>query len=149
MKIMTENYKILAEFIKDISSETPDVESYLFVKENIKKYKLNISISSKPLKNKIIEINIILKFSDPEQNQKKAYFEIVYTIIVRIVEDKITDKKDLEKIILCDVQNKIYPNLEKSFLNLINDSGFPGVKLEKKIDFNRLYQEKFYWNYFF
>ena len=139
---MTENYKILAEFIKDISSETPDVESYLFVKENIKKYKLNISINSKPLKNKIIEINTILKFSDPEQNQKKAYFEIVYTIIVRIVEDKITDKKDLEKIILCDVPNKIYPNLEKIFLNLLNNSGYPNIKIEKKIDFNELYRNK-------
>ena len=134
MKIMTENYKILAEFIKDISSETPDVESYLFVKENIKKYKLNISISSKPLKNKIIEINIILKFSDPEQNQKKAYFEIVYTIIVRIVEDKIT--------VLCDVPNKIYPNLEKIFLNLLNNSGYPNIKIEKKIDFYELYKSK-------
>ena len=142
MKIMTENYKILAEFIKDISSETPDVESYLFVKENIKKYKLNISINSKPLKNKIIEINIILKFSDPEQNQKKAYFEIVYTIIVRIVEDKITDKKDLEKIVLCDVPNKIYPNLEKIFLNLLNNSGYPNIKIEKKIDFYELYKSK-------
>ena len=142
MKIMTENYKILAEFIKDISSETPDVESYLFVKENIKKYKLNINISSKALKNKIIEINIILKFSDPEQNQKKAYFEIVYTIIVRIVEDKITDKKDLEKIVLCDVPNKIYPNLEKIFLNLLNNSGYPNIKIEKKIDFYELYKSK-------
>ena len=139
---MTENYKILAEFIKDISSETPDVESYLFVKENIKKYKLNISINSKPLKNKIIEINTILKFSDPEQNQKKAYFEIVYTIIVRIVEDKITDKKDLEKIVLCDVPNKIYPNLEKIFLNLLNNSGYPNIKIEKKIDFYELYKSK-------
>ena len=139
---MTENYKILAEFIKDISSETPDVESYLFVKENIKKYKLNISISSKPLKNKIIEINTILKFSDPEQNQKKAYFEIVYTIIVRIIEDKITDKKDLEKIVLCDVPNKIYPNLEKIFLNLLNNSGYPNIKIEKKIDFYELYKSK-------
>ena len=139
---MIKKYKILAEFIKDISSETPDVESYLFVKENIKKYKLNISISSKPLKNKIIEINTILKFSDPEQNQKKAYFEIVYTIIVRIVEDKITDKKDLEKIVLCDVPNKIYPNLEKIFLNLLNNSGYPNIKIEKKIDFYELYKSK-------
>ena len=139
---MTENYKILAEFIKDISSETPDVESYLFVKENIKKYKLNISINSKPLKNKIIEINTILKFSDPEQNQKKSYFEIVYATIVSIVEDKITDKKDLEKIVLCDVPNKIYPNLEKIFLNLLNNSGYPNIKIEKKIDFYELYKSK-------
>ena len=139
---MTENYKILAEFIKDISSETPDVESYLFVKENIKKYKLNISINSKPLKNKIIEINTILKFSDPENNEKKAYFEILYVTIIKIIEENIENKKDLEKIVLCDVQNKIYPNVEKAFLNLLNNSGYPNIKIEKKIDFNELYRNK-------
>ncbi len=140
--MMKENYKILAELIKDISSETPDVESYLFVKENIKKYKLNISISSKPLKNKIIEINTILKFSDPEQNQKKAYFEIVYATIIK-VNDEVSDKKILAKIVLSDVQDKIYPDLEKTFLNMLHNSGYPGVKLEKKIDFEKLYNEKF------
>ncbi len=139
---MTEKYKILGEFIKDISSETPDIESYLFVKENIKKYKLNINIASKPLKNKLIEVNTILKFSDPENNEKKAYFEIVYITIIKIIEENIKDKKDLEKIVLCDVQNKIYPNLERVFLNLLNDSGYPNIKIEKKIDFNELYKNK-------
>ena len=139
---MTENYKILAEFIKDISSETPDIESYLFVKENIKKYKLNINIASKPLKNKLIEVSTILKFSDPENNEKKAYFEILYVTIIKIIEENIENKKDLEKIVLCDVQNKIYPNVEKAFLNLLNNSGYPNIKIEKKIDFNELYRNK-------
>ena len=139
---MTENYKILAQFIKDISSETTDVQSYLFVKDNISKYHLDIAISSKPLKNKLIEVNTTLKFEDKEPNEKKSYFEIIYATIVKI-DDEIKDKKDLEKIILCDVQNKIYPNLEKAFLNLINNSGFPEVKLEKKIDFENLYNKKF------
>ena len=139
---MTENYKILAEFIKDISSETPDVESYLFVKENISKYHLDIDISSKPLKNKLIEVNTTLRFEDKEPNEKKSHFEIIYASIVKI-NDEIKDKKNLEKIILCDVQNKIYPNLEKSFLNLLNNSGFPEVKLDKKIDFEKLYNKKF------
>ena len=139
---MIENYKILAEFIKDISSETPDIESYLFVKENIKKYKLNINIASKPLKNKLIEVNTILKFSDPENNEKKAYFEILYVTIIKIIGDNIKDKKDIEKIVLCDVQNKIYPTLEKAFLNLLNNSGYPDIKIEKKIDFNELYKNK-------
>ena len=139
---MTENFKILVEFIKDMSSEKPDVQSYLFVKDNISKYHLDIDISSKPLKNKLIEVNTKLKFEDKEPNEKKSYFEIIYATIVKI-DDEIKDKKDLEKIILCDVQNKIYPNLEKSFLNLINNSGFPEVKLEKKIDFEKLYNKKF------
>ena len=139
---MTKNYKILTEFIKDMSSETPDIESYMFVKENISKYHLDIDIKSKTVKNKIIGVNTTLKFHDKELNEKKSHFEIVYATIVKI-DDQIKNKKDLEKIILCDVQNEIYPKLEKAFLNLVNDSGFPGIKIEKKIDFNKLYQEKF------
>ena len=139
---MTEKFEILSEFIKDMSSETPDIESYLFVKDQISKYQLNIDINSKPLKNKMIEVNTILRFADKEQNEKKSNFEIIYATIVKI-SDEIKSKKDLEKIILCDVQNKIFPNLEKSFVNLLNNSGYSGVKLEKKIDFEKLYKEKF------
>ena len=139
---MTESFKILAEFVKDMSSETPDIQTYLFVKENIPKYQLNIDINSKALKNKLIEVNTTLKFEDKEPNEKKSYFEIVYSSVIKINET-IKDKKELEKIILCDVQNKIYPNLEKTFINLLDDSGFPGVKIEKKIDFDKLYNEKF------
>ena len=139
---MKENFKILAQFIKDMSSETADIQSYLFVKDNISKYHLDINISSKPLKNKLIEVNTILKFEDKEPNEKKSHFEIIYASIIKI-NDEIKDKKRLEKIILCDVQNEIYPNLEKSFLNLLNNSGFPEVKLDKKIDFEKLYNKKF------
>ena len=138
---MTENFKILAEFIKDISSETPNIESYIYVKENISKYQLNIDISSKPLKNKMVEISTTLKFEDKEYNDKKSYFEIVYASVVQ-VDETVKDKKELEKIILCDVQNKIYPNLEKTFLNLLHNSGFPEVTIDKKIDFTELYKQR-------
>jgi preprotein translocase subunit SecB len=140
-KKMTENFKILAQFVKDMSSETPDVQSYIFVKDNISKYQLNIDINSKALKNKLIEVNTSLKFEDKEANEKKSHFEIIYTTVIKI-DDKIEKKKDLERIILCDVQNKIFPNLEKTFLNLLHNSGFPAVQLEKKIDFNKLYNER-------
>ena len=139
---MKEKFKIVAQFIKDMSSETPDVQSYLFVKENISKYQLSIDITSRPLKNKLIEVNTTLKFEDKELNEKKSHFEITYATIVKI-EIEIKNKKDLEEIILCDVQNKIYSNLEKALLNLVSDSGFQGIKFEKKIDFNKLYKEKF------
>jgi preprotein translocase subunit SecB len=138
---MIEKFKILAEFVKDISSETPDIQSYIFVKENISKYQLNIDINSKALKNKMIEVNTTLKFEDKEPNEKKSYFEIVYASIVK-VDEEVKDKNDLEKILLCDVQNKIYPNLEKTFLNLLHNSGFPEIKLEKKIDFTQLYKQR-------
>ena len=140
--IMTKNYKILAKFIKDMSSETPDAETFIFVKDNISKYQLNIDINSKALKNKMIEINTIFKFEDKEKNQKKSYFEINFATIVKI-DDEVKEKKELEKIILCNVQVEIYPDLEKSFLDLVHNSGYPGVKFEKKIDFVNLYNQRF------
>ena len=138
---MTENFKILAEFVKDISSETPDVQSYIFVKENISKYNLKIDIISKALKDKMIEVNTTMKFEDKELNEKRSYFEIVYASIIKI-NDNIKDKQDLEKIVLCDLQNKIYPNLKKTFLDLLHNSGFPEVKLDKQIDFTQLYKQR-------
>ena len=139
---MTKKYKILGNYIKDLSSETRDIETYLFVKEYIGKYQLNIDINSKALKNRIIEVTTTLKYEDKEPNDKKSYFEIIFATIVQPNED-IKEKKDLEKIILCDVPTKIYPDLENSFLNLIHNSGHPSIKFEKKIDFNKLYNEKF------
>ena len=139
---MTKKFKILTKYVKDISAETPDVETYLFVKENISQYKLNIDIKSKPLKNKLIEIQITFIFEDKESNEKKSYFEIVYAVVVKI-DDDVKDKKDLEKIILCEVPDTVYPELEKVFLNLVHDSGFTGLKFEKKVDFNKLFSERF------
>ena len=139
---MTEKYKILGKYIKDLSGETKDVETYLFVKDNISKYQLDIDITSKPLKNKMIEVNTKLKFEDKEENKKKAHFEIIFSTIVKINDD-VKDKKILEKIILCNVQTEIYPDLEKSLLDLLHNSGYQGVKFEKKIDFEKLYNQRF------
>ena len=141
-KTMTEKYKILGKYIKDLSSETPDIETYLHVKEYISKYKLGIDISSKALKNKMIEVNTKLKFEDQEKSKKKSYFEIVYSTIVKI-DDLIKDKEQLQKIILVDVQNDIYPDLEKSLLDVLHNSGYQDIKFSKKVDFESLYQKKF------
>ena len=138
---MTENYKIIGSFIKDMSSETPNTPTYIFVRDKISKYRLNIDINSKAVKDGIIEVNIIIKFSDQPEILKKAHFEITYTSIVK-VNEKVSDKKEMEKIILCDVPNKIYPDLERIFLNLLTDSGYPGIKFEKKVDFTELYKQK-------
>jgi len=140
--IMTEKFKILANYIRDLSSETPDIETYLYVKDYISKYQLNIDITSKALKNKMIEVSTTLKFDDKTESKKKSYFEIIFVTIVKINEE-ITEKNELEKIILCDVQTKIYPDLEKSFLNLLHNSGYPDIKFEKKIDFENLYNQRF------
>ena len=139
---MTEKYKILGKYVKDMSSETPDIETYIFVKDNISKYQLGIDINSKALKNKMIEVNTLLKFEDKANSEKKSYFEINFSTIIKI-NDEIKEKKDLEKIILCDVQIEIYPDLEKSLLDLLHNSGYPGIKFEKKVDFEKLYNQRF------
>ena len=139
---MTKKYKILTEFAKDISYETPDVETYLQTKDNILKYHLTLDINSKFLKNKMIEVNIITKFQEVDLGKKKSNFEITYAAIVRINEN-IKDKKEMEKIVLSDVPNEIYPRIENLFITLINKSGFPEVKIERKVDFDKLYKEKF------
>ena len=139
---MTEKFKILGKFIKDLSSETPNVETYLLVRERIAKYQLGIDISSKALKNKMIEVNTTFKFEDKEESKKKSYFEIIYSTVIKVNEE-VKDKKELEKIILCDVQVKIYPNLEKALLNLLHNSGYPEIKFDKKVDFEELYKQRF------
>ena len=139
---MTKKYKILTEFAKDVSYETPDVETYLQTKDNILKYNLTLDIKSKFLKNKMVEVNIISKFQEPNLGKKRSNFEITYTAIVRI-DENVTGKKEMEKIVLSDVPNEIYPRLEDLFITLVNKSGFPEVKIERKVDFEKLYKEKF------
>jgi len=139
---MTKKYKIIGRYIKDMSSETRDIETYIYVREYIAKYQLNIDISSQPLKNKMIEINTSLKFEDKGESKKKSFFEIVFATIIKI-DESVSEKKELEKIILCDVQIDIYPNLEKTLLDLLHNSGYPGIKFEKKIDFENLYNQRF------
>ena len=141
-KTMNENYKIISKFIKDISGETPDIETYIYVKDFISKYQLNIEINSKPLKTQIIEVNTLLKFHDTSESKKKSHFEMTYTSVIKLNED-IKDKKNLQKIILCDVQKEIYPELEKALLNLLHTSGYPNIKFEKKVDFDELYNKQF------
>ena len=138
---MSEKFKILTQFVKDMSSETQDVETYLYVKEYLKNYNLDIDITTKPLKNRMIEVNTKLSYLDKGKSKNKSHFEINYASIIQI-DENIKDRKEVEKIILCDVQKEIYPNIEKIFLNLLNNSGFPGIKFEKKVDFEELYKQR-------
>ena len=139
---MSENYKIMSKFIKDISGETPDIETYLYVKDLISKYQLNIEINSKPLKAQIIEINTLLKFHDITESKKKSHFEMTYTSVIKLNKE-IKDKNIVQKIVLCDVQKEVYPEIEKALLNLLHTSGYPNIKFEKKVDFEELYNKKF------
>ena len=139
---MTKKYKILGKYIKDLSSETKDIETYLYVRDHISKYSLGIDITSKAIKNKMIEINTTLKFEDKGESKKKSHFEVIFSTIIK-VNDDVKEKKELEKIILCDVQIEIYPELEKSILDILHNSGYPDVKFEKKVDFENLYNQKF------
>ena len=139
---MPDKYEILGKYIKDLSSETPDLETYLVVQDRISKYQLGIDINSKALKNKMVEIDTTFKFEEKEEGIKKSYFEIVYTTIIKLNEE-IKDKKEIEKIVLCDVQTKVYPHLEKALLDLLHNSGYPDIKFEKKVDFENLYNQRF------
>ena len=140
--MMSENYKIMSKYIKDISGETPDIETYLYVKDYISKYQLNIDINSKPLKDQIIEINTLLKFHDNSENKKKSHFEITYSTVIKLNKE-IKDKNILQKLVLCDVQKEVYPEMEKALLSLLHTSGYPEIKFEKKIDFEDLYKKNF------
>ena len=139
--IMTKNYKILAKFVKDMSSETPDIETYLFVKDNISNYSLGIDIKSKALKEKILQVETTLKYSEKNQNNnKKSFFEMIFATVIRL-DENIKEKKDLKKIVLCDLQNEIYPEIEKTFLNVLHGSGYPELNFQKKVDFDELYKK--------
>ena len=139
---MNENYKIMSKYIKDISGETPNIETYLYVKDYISKYQLNIDINSKPLKAQIIEINTLLKFHDNSESKKKSLFEITYSTVIKL-DKEVKDKNVLQKIVLCDVPKEVYPEMEKALLNLLHTSGYPEIKFEKKVDFEELYKKNF------
>ena len=139
---MIEKFKILAKYIKDMSSETPDAETYMYVKDNISRYQLGININSKAIKSRLIEVDTSINFHDKEENVKKSIFEFIYTSVVQ-VDENLKDKKVLEKIILVDVQKEIFPDIEITLINLLHNSGYPAIKIEKKVDFEELYKKNF------
>ena len=138
---MTKKYEIILKYIKDLSIEIPDAETFIFSRENITKYTLGININTKPLKDQMVEVVTKLNYKDTKENKRKSYFEISYATVIKL-NDKTLKKEDLEKLILCELQKEIYPELEKIFLKSIKDAGFPDMKLEKKIDFEKLYQQR-------
>ncbi len=139
--IMTKEYEIILKYIKDISVEIANAETFIFSREYITKYSLGINITTKPLKDEMIEVITKINYKDPSNNKRKSYFEILYATVIKI-KNKNLKKEELEKVILCDVQNEIYPGLEKIFLNMIKDAGFPDMKLDKKVDFEKLFQQR-------
>jgi len=137
---MTVKHKILLSYIKDLSVETPDAESLIAARENISKYSLQLNLNSKVLKNKMIEVYTKLSYED-KINKKKTYFEMTYATVIRIEEEK-PSPEELKKLILCDLQIKIHPQVQETFVNILKLSGFPELQLKSKIDFNKLYNEK-------
>ncbi len=138
---MTKKYEIIIKYVQDLSVEIPNTETFIFSREYITKYILGINISSKTVKNKMIEIITKLTYKDPSENKKKSHFEISLATVIKLLDEKI-EKIELEKILLCDVQKEIYPDLERTLIKLIKDCGFPELKLEKKIDFDQLYKKR-------
>ena len=137
---MTKNYKILTSYVKDISSKISNTENYIYLKENIPKYSLGIDINSLPLKNNMAEVNIRLSFDNKNEKDKKAYFEMTHTTVVR-VEESAVNQNQLKKIFLSDVPTEMYPEIEKKFFEIVKTIGYPEIKLEKKINFNELFEK--------
>ena len=137
---MTKNYKILTSYIKNVSSQITDTESYIYLKENIPKYSLGIDINSFPLKNNMAEVNIKLTFDNKNQSDKKAYFEMTHTTIIR-VEESAVNEKELKKIFLSDVPTEMYSEIEKKFFEIVKSIGYPEIRLGKRIDFKDLFEK--------
>ena len=141
-EIKKEKFKVVLEYIKDLSIETPNISALAFVKKNITNYSMDIDISSTVLKNKALEVTTKLTLQDKKNNNEKAFFEIKYATVITI-DNSITDKILIGKIVLCDLQKIIYPKIENIFLSLIKNAGYPEINFEKKVDFEKLYNDKF------
>ena len=137
---MTKNYKILTSYVKNISSKINNTESYIYLKDNIPKYSLGIDINSIPLKNNMAEVNIKLNFSNKNEKDQKAYFEMTHSTVVRVDESAV-NKDELKKIFLSDVPSEVYPEIEKKFFEIVKSIGYPEIKLEKRIDFKDLFEK--------
>tara|TARA_B100001121_G_C18549966_1_gene554916 strand:- start:325 stop:759 length:435 start_codon:yes stop_codon:yes gene_type:complete len=138
-KMSNDKYKIISQFVKDLSSETENVETFIHVSDHISNYHLNIEINSKPLKNLIVEVNTTLKFQDPNDTLLKSIFEINYATIVKIEKNNIS-KEEMQKMLLVELQEEIYPELKRIFLNTIHDAGYKSFTMDKDIDFKKLYE---------
>ena len=140
--IKKDGFEIILEYVKDLSIETPDAKTVTFVRDNFNNYIMDIDISSLLLKNKMLEVTTKLTLQDKKNSELKSFFEIKYATVIKISET-IKDKNIIGKIVLCDLQNFLYPKIEKIFLDLIRNSGYPEINFEKKVDFEKLYNEKF------
>ena len=138
---MPVKHKIMLTYTKDLSVEIPDVQTLLLARERISKYKITLDITSKPLKNKMIEVFTKLKYTDVEESKKKALFEFLHSTVVEI-EDKNVEKKEMEKFILCDLQLEVFPKIREAFVQILRNSGFPEANFSGEIDFNKLYQQR-------
>ena len=138
---MENKYKIIISYIQDLSVEIPSPENLITIRNTTAEYRMAVDISTKPSKRKMIEVITKLTYSNPNKKKNKGIFEIKYATVIDILDLKI-NKDELEKIILCDLQTEIYPELEEKFLTILKSSGLPDLKFGKKIDFEQLYKAR-------
>ena len=135
------NYKIISKFIKDISFEIPNIQAFVMLEKEIPNYALNFDIRSKPYKDNIIEVNTVLKIFPNQDVKHKILTEITGTALVS-TEKVFEDKKELEKIILINVPTEMYPTLYETFVYLFKQAGVKNIQIDKKVDFEKLYNER-------
>ena len=136
------SFTILSKFIKDISFEIPDAKTFTMLEKEISKYNLNFDIKSKQFKENIIEVNTILKLVPGDEVKNKMLTEINLTALVSL-EKEFKDKKELEKIILVEVPTQVYPTLYDTFVYLFSQAGIKNISIEKDVNFEKMYNEKF------
>jgi len=135
------SYKIVSKFIKDISFEIPNIQAFVMLEKEIPNYALNFDIKSNTYKDNIIEVNTMLKISPNQDVKHKILTEITGTALVSI-EKNFEDKKELEKIILIKIPTELYPTLYETFFYLFKQAGLKNIQIDKKVDFEKLYNER-------
>ena len=138
---MENKYKIIVSYIQDLSIEIQNPESLITIRNTIPEYQMKVNISSKPSKRKMIEVLTTLSYENPNKNKGMGFFQIKYATVIDILDLQLK-KAELEKIVLCDLQTRIYPELEEKFLSILKNSGLPNLKFGKKIDFEELYKAR-------
>lgn len=134
------SFKVIAKYIKKIEFNISSAKTFFLLSEEIKNYKIKIDIKSNQFKDKLLEIELTLKLESNKLNNNNILSKVVFSTIIEL-EDNI-DKEKLEEIILIKVPTESYPELRKIFINIFESSGFKDIKIESKIDFERLYDQR-------
>ena len=134
-------YKIIANYIKDLSFEIPSPDCFVDAAQNLDKYETKVDISNKPLKNGMLELNCKFIFEAPNEVSNKIHAEACLAVIFKITATTITEE-EIKKIILAEIPDLYSKKLTDIITELFKKSGFKEFKFKKEINFNELYEQQ-------